>query len=67
MLVLTHHRLATVSLDFSGMTDDQLLSLRSTGTITLKVVDIRGDRVRLGYDAPNAVKVHRNAVLDAKH
>lgn len=34
-------------------------------TITLVVVEIRGDKVRLGIDAPKDVTVHRKEVYDA--
>jgi len=34
-------------------------------TITLVVVEIRGDKVRLGIDAPKDVSVHRKEVYDA--
>ena len=33
--------------------------------ITLTIVDIRGDKVRLGIDAPKEVPVHRQEVYDA--
>jgi carbon storage regulator len=33
--------------------------------ITITVVDIRGDRVRLGVDAPPDVSVHRLEVWEA--
>lgn len=33
--------------------------------ITIMVVDIRGDKVRLGIEAPRAVAVHRREVLDS--
>ena len=32
--------------------------------ITIVVVDIRGDKVRLGVDAPKEVPVHRREVFD---
>jgi carbon storage regulator len=34
-------------------------------TITITVVDIRGDKVRLGIDAPAHVPVHRHEVYAA--
>lgn len=33
--------------------------------ITIAVVDIRGDKVRLGIEAPKDVPVHRQEVYDA--
>jgi carbon storage regulator len=35
--------------------------------IFLTVVEIRGDRVRLGVEAPKEVPVHRHEVFDAIH
>ena len=34
-------------------------------SITLMVVEIRGDKVRLGIEAPRGVTVHRQEVYDA--
>ena len=33
--------------------------------IVITVVDVRGDKVRLGIEAPSEVPVHRQEVLDA--
>ena len=33
--------------------------------IEVTVVDIRGDKVRLGIDAPTAIPVHRQEVFEA--
>ncbi|MDR1291769.1 MAG: carbon storage regulator CsrA [Planctomycetaceae bacterium] len=33
--------------------------------ITIVVVDVRGDKVRLGIDAPKNVPVHRKEIYDA--
>ena len=35
--------------------------------ITIVVVEIRGDKVRLGIEAPKEVPVHRREVYDAIH
>ena len=35
--------------------------------ITILVVEIRGDKVRLGIEAPKEVPVHRREVFDAIH
>jgi carbon storage regulator len=41
--------------------------IRINDDITLVVVEIRGDKVRLGIEAPDAVAVHRSEVYDAIH
>lgn len=33
--------------------------------IVITVVDIRGDKVRLGIDAPKDISIHRSEVYDA--
>ncbi len=33
--------------------------------IVVTVIDIRGDKVRLGFDAPKDVPIHRREVYDA--
>ena len=50
MLVLSRHR------DESIMIGDE---------VTITIVDIRGDKVRLGIDAPKEIPVHRREVYDA--
>ncbi|MFV0446772.1 MAG: carbon storage regulator CsrA [Planctomycetaceae bacterium] len=35
------------------------------GNIVVTVVDIRGDKVRLGIEAPKEVPIHRSEVYDA--
>jgi len=49
MLVLSRHR------------DEEVM----IGDIVVKVVDIRGDKVRLGIEAPQEIPVHRREVYDA--
>ena len=50
MLVLSRHR------DQSIMIGDN---------IVITVVDVRGDKVRLGIDAPQEVPVHRQEIYEA--
>ncbi len=50
MLVLSRHR------DESIMIGDD---------VVITVVDIRGDKVRLGIDAPKEIPVHRQEIYDA--
>ncbi len=50
MLVLSRHR------DESIMVGDD---------IVITVIDIRGDKVRLGIQAPASIAVHRQEVYDA--
>jgi carbon storage regulator len=33
--------------------------------VSVSIIEIRGDQVRLGVDAPKAVKVYRQEVFDA--
>jgi len=40
-------------------------SLSIDENITVTIVEIRGDKVRLGIDAPKDIKVHRQEVADA--
>ena len=40
-------------------------SIGINNDITIVVVDIRGDKVRLGVEAPKEIPVHRREVYDA--
>lgn len=35
------------------------------GNVTVTVVEIRGDKVRLAFQAPNDIPIHRQEVYDA--
>lgn len=50
MLVLSRHR------------DEQLII---GDNIVITIVDIRGDKVRLGIEAPASVPIHRQEVIEA--
>ena len=52
MLVLSRHRGETI---------------RICDDITITVVDIRSDKVRLGVNAPRDMPVHRGEIYDAIH
>ena len=52
MLVLTRHR------------DEDVVIRAADGTeILVRVIDIRSDKVRLGFDAPRDVLIHRAEVM----
>lgn len=40
-------------------------SIVINGNIVVSVVDIRGDKVRIGVEAPKDIPVHRREVYDA--
>lgn len=44
---------------------DEIIRIGDNTTIT--VMEIRGDRVRLGIEAPKETSVHRQEVYDAIH
>lgn len=52
MLVLTRRRNEVVDITIGDV------------TVSVTVADIRGDRVRLGFDAPRNVLVNRREVLE---
>lgn len=39
--------------------------IRISDNITIQVLEVRGDKVRLGITAPRSVPVHRQEVYDA--
>jgi len=40
-------------------------SIQIGENVTVTIVEIRGDKIRLGIDAPRDVLVHRQEVIDA--
>jgi len=53
MLVLSRHR------------EEVIVIGEDPNVVTVKVLEIRGDKVRLGIEAPPGVSVHRQEVYDA--
>jgi carbon storage regulator len=45
--------------------DEQIVITLGSEHVWVKVVEVRGDRVRLGIEAPDKVSVHRQEVFDA--
>ena len=66
MLVLTRSRSEVIVLDCSRLTAADLLELQKQ-PIAITVVDIRGDKVRLGTNALKCVAVHRQEVYEQIH
>lgn len=52
MLVLSRHRNEKIIITCGGI------------NIDIIIVDIRGDKVRVGIQAPNEVSIHREEVYD---
>ena len=55
MLVLTRQR------------DEAIIIDHPAGPIEITVVDIRGDKVRLGFDADRSIRINRKEILEENH
>lgn len=55
MLVLSRHR------------NEEIVIGQGPGAVRVVVVEIRGDKIRLGIDAPREMPVHRREVFDQIH
>ena len=79
MLVLSRQRNEEITIDFKVISDNIFKLLRSgktlneveeivhgwNQTVGITVVDIRGDKVRLGFEADKSIPIHRQEVYDA--
>lgn len=64
MLVLSRQKDESVILDFSHMTDEQLLALKDkSNTIEITITDIHYGKVRMGFTAPKEIKVLRKEIF----
>ena len=49
----------------SRKTDEEIVINVNGTTLSLKVVEIRGDKVRIGFNAPKTVSIWRKEVAEA--
>lgn len=48
----------------SRMVNEKLVAMTSDGPITWVITQVRGNRVRIGIEAPKSVRVYRGELLD---
>lgn len=68
MLVLSRHKGERIILPLSKATLDRLIEMEAAGeptTITITAVDSRGNKSRIGIEAPEICPVHREEVWAA--
>jgi carbon storage regulator len=65
MLVLSRQQDGKVVLDLSAAACAELAKQGSGCRAVLTVVELRGDKVRLGFSAPKVMTVHRLEVQEA--
>jgi carbon storage regulator len=63
MLVLSRHRDESIVVPVTAI--DPQTGQKVDVLLEFMVVDIRGDKVRLGVEAPNFIPVHRREVYEA--
>ncbi len=49
----------------SRQRDESILIMAGEEEIEIKIVDIRGDKVRLGFNAPRWIGIHRKECYEA--
>lgn len=47
--------------------DEEIVIDHPSGLITVRVMEIRGDKARIGFSAPKEVAIHRREVWDTIH
>ena len=66
MLVLSRKKSEQIVFQLTRKALESLLETHPDGCeLTATVVEIRGDKVRIGTEAPKCVATHRREVLDA--
>jgi carbon storage regulator len=49
----------------SRQKDESIVIGEGENKVEITIVDVRGDKVRLGIDAPRSISVHRREIYDA--
>lgn len=67
MLVLTRGANQEVDLSIpNDISSEELMALRGA-TITVKIVDCRRSKARLGFEAPDTIKILRREIADTRN
>lgn len=51
----------------SRQRDEAVIIGEGENAVRVQIIDIRGDKVRLGFDAPKTIPIHREEVYNAIH
>lgn len=64
MLILSRHENESIecTIDISSYIDSQVGE--GPIPITIKVLEVKGGQVRIGFDAPASIKILRNELID---